>query len=645
MAQRYEDETADNFPNDFNKKDIDSRVELRATAVRNKIYGDDVREAVAQAVEISSAVSTEAKKTADDSNALSEDTQAQFKAVQQGATSDTEVKTARHSKADGKTYDVLNDRLDAMDKKPQQAVNNLQIGGRNLLLDTDFYLTSPNAAHNNMNLSVNIQELAGKTVTFSLDVDVKNVKTIKDGNSYTRALFQIKLARTDGSFDYIGVMWENFAVGDSYSGRITRTTTVPNNDYKDTTDIALGVYTQGFTADSIKVGHPKLEFGNKATDWTPAPKDSHHHQAFRKGTRFFAHRGNIKQAPENSLPAIKRTTGFTGVEIDIHATSDGRWVVMHDGTVDRMTNGTGMIASFTFNDLRKLRIDVGNEFFEHWRDSDLLIPTLEEALTVCKERQLIPVVEIKKDAGEVYTSDNFDSLTNIIKQFGVEDEMMFISFDYNSLKEVKKRMPLVEVQYLTRGLTADLISQAQQLGVNSGLDVEYSAKNLTNGNVLKAHQAGLKVGVWCPNNDSTRNSLLSKGVDFITTNANSGELMWQYFNRDNIWNGWYNIQDPHFSSYVREVAPGEIEIAFNIEGGKRKQGTIVFTLPDWAKPVDDRWLMCSVRRPGGVDMGTVDINFSADKQTAELCCGIGWDAVPDDKSSSYWVFGDLFYHI
>lgn len=223
--------------------------------------------------------------------------------------------------------------------------------------------------------------------------------------------------------------------------------------------------------------------------------------------------------------------------------------------------------------------------------------------------------------------------------------MIFISFDYNSLKEVKKRMPLVEVQYLTSDLTSGLISQAQQLGVNSGLDVEYSADNLTNGNVLKAHQAGLKVGVWCPNDDSTRNSLLSKGVDFITTNASSGELMWHYLNENDMWHGWYNIPDPHFSSYVREVAPGEIEIAFNIKGGTRKQGTVVFTLPDWAKPVDDRWLSCAVRRSGGVDMGTVDINFSADKKTAEMSCGLGWDAVPDDKSSGYWVSGDLFYHI
>lgn len=406
------------FPNDYDKKKVDSRTQIRSNAIRDykaARYGGDIREAMADGVDISSVIATEANDNSKSAKLMANGTQNRFDAQINGQDKDSESKDARVSKADGKTYNILKDRLDAMDKKPQQAVDDLQIGGRNYLLDSDFYLTNPNASHHNMNLSASIQELAGKTVTFSLDVDVKNVKTVKDGSRRTRAFFEIKLARTGGGFDYIGVRVSGFAVGDSYSERITRTTTIPNKDYKDTTNIIEGVYTQGFTADSIKVGHAKLEFGNKATDWSPAPEDSHHHQAFRRGTRFFAHRGNTKQAPENSLPAIKRTTGFAGVEIDIHATSDGRWVVMHDGTVDRMTNGTGMIASFTFNDLRKLRIDVGNEFFEHWRDSDLLIPTLEEALIICKERQLIPIIEIKKDAGEVYTSDNFDSLTNITK--------------------------------------------------------------------------------------------------------------------------------------------------------------------------------------------------------------------------------------
>lgn len=631
------------FPNDYDKKKVDSRTQIRSNAIRDykaARYGGDIREAMADGVDISSVIATEANDNSKSAKLIANGTQNRLDAQINGQDKDNESKDARVSKADGKTYNILKDRLDAMDKKPQQAVDDLEIGGTNLLTNSDAWSTNDEITFYNNDLSIDIAAFVGKHLTLSFQFDVDKVTSV---SSFSKMLMNMTFYKDDEKIGTYNCWSRALETGDSFHGkRISNTITIPEGTNRIG---SIGVKSKGIKGKNLKFGRPKIELGTKATDWSPAPEDSHHHQAFRKGTRFFAHRGNTKQAPENSLPAIKRTTGFAGVEIDIHATSDGRWVVMHDGTVDRMTNGTGVIASFTFNDLRKLRIDVGNEFFEHWRDSDLLIPTLEEALIICKERQLIPIIEIKKDAGEVYTSDNFDSLTNIIKQFGVEDEMIFISFDYNSLKEVKKRMPLVEVQYLTSDLTSGLISQAQQLGVNSGLDVEYSADNLTNGNVLKAHQAGLKVGVWCPNDDSTRNSLLSKGVDFITTNASSGELMWHYLNENDMWHGWYNIQNPHFSSYVREVAPGEIEIAFNIKGGTRKQGTVVFTLPDWAKPVDDRWLSCAVRRSGGVDMGTVDINFSADKKTAEMSCGLGWDAVPDDESSDYWVSGDLFYHI
>ena len=225
--------------------------------------------------------------------------------------------------------------------------NNLQIGGRNYLLDSDFYLTSANASHNNMNLSTSIQELAGKTVTFSLDVDVKNVKTVKDGNSNTRALFELKLAKTDGSFDYIGVAWENFNVGDSYSGRLINTTTIPNNDYKDTTSILEGVYTQGFTADSIKVGRPKLEFGNKATDYTPAPEDMVNKQTAYKGVTL--NDSGLTATAGSTQVALNSSDGFLikkGSSTLFNADTSGNLTMQGDITAGNISG-----VNFTGNNL------------------------------------------------------------------------------------------------------------------------------------------------------------------------------------------------------------------------------------------------------------------------------------------------------
>lgn len=630
------------FPKDYNKKKVDSRTKIRSSMIRDykaARYGGDIREAMADGVDISSVIATEANDSSKSAKLIANDTQNRFDAQINGQDKDNESKDARVSKADGKTYNILKDRLDAMDKKPQQAVDDLEIGGTNLLTNSDVWSTNDDITFYNNDLSIDIAAFVGKRLTLSFQFDVDKVTSV---SGLSKMLMNMTCYRDDKKIGTYNCWSRTFKVGDSFHGRIGNTITIPEGTNRIG---SIGVKSKGVKGKNLKFGRPKIELGTKATDWSPAPEDSHHHQAFRKGTRFFAHRGNTKQAPENSLPAIKRTTVFAGVEIDIHATSDGRWVVMHDSTVDRTTNGTGKIASFTFNDLRKLRIDVGNEFFERWRDSDLLIPTLEEALIICKERQLIPIIEIKKDAGEIYTSNNFDDLTSIIKRFGVEDEMMFISFDYNSLREVKKRMPLVEVQYLTQDLTADLMTQAQRLGVNSGIDSNYTGKGVTNSNVLKAHQLGLKVGVWTLPDDSKRYETLSKGVDFITTNSESGELMMHYLEDSDFVNGWYNMPKNYYHSFVREIAPGVISVDFRIEGGKRAQGTPVFILPDWAKPLQEKWLPCTLRTPNGVNIGTADVNFSDTQVRARLSVGLGWDVISDSDSAKRWVSGNVIYHI
>jgi len=76
-----------------------------------------------------------------------------------------------------------------------------------------------------------------------------------------------------------------------------------------------------------------------------------------------AHRGASAYAPENTLPAFKKAIemGADGVECDISTTSDGHWVVMHDSTVDRTTNGTGKITDLSLQQIKTLNIDFGSK--------------------------------------------------------------------------------------------------------------------------------------------------------------------------------------------------------------------------------------------------------------------------------------------
>ena len=367
------------------------------------------------------------------------------------------------------------------------------------------------------------------------------------------------------------------------------------------------------------------------------------HEAFRRGTRFFAHRGAQVLAPENSLPALKKVNNHSGFEIDIHQTSDGRWVVMHDGNIDRMTSKKGAISSYTFNQLRKIPISKGSSA-GRYTASELVIPSLEEALTIAKDKRLTPVIEIKKDSTDNYTSASYDSLVAIIKKFNVEKEMIFISFDYNSLVQIKKRLPLVEVSYLTSDFTQDLIDKAVALGVNSGIDANYTVSGFNARNVQLAHDAGLKVGAWTTQDDSQRNKLLGMGVDFITTNSLSGELRYAELTLQHGWKN--NSGTTHLYSYVTEIAPGKILVNFNIYGGNRTHFTVIANIPDWASPNSKVWVPASVRTDKGVSLGTFDITYPHNDYVSQatLSVGLGWDDVTNNDFR-HWVSGSVVYYV
>jgi glycerophosphoryl diester phosphodiesterase len=94
------------------------------------------------------------------------------------------------------------------------------------------------------------------------------------------------------------------------------------------------------------------------------------------------HRGGKALAPENTLAAFRNAIrlGADYVEIDVRATRDGHLVIMHDGTVDRTTNGSGAVKELDFAIIRSL--DAGSKFDAKYAGEK--VPTLEEVLALCR---------------------------------------------------------------------------------------------------------------------------------------------------------------------------------------------------------------------------------------------------------------------
>lgn len=101
-----------------------------------------------------------------------------------------------------------------------------------------------------------------------------------------------------------------------------------------------------------------------------------------------AHRGDWRNAPENSLQAFQNCIdmGVDMIELDLHMSKDSVLFLMHDETVNRTTNGRGKVSDLTAAELKKLRLRAG-----HGVVTSHEIPTFEEALNLCKGKILINV--------------------------------------------------------------------------------------------------------------------------------------------------------------------------------------------------------------------------------------------------------------
>src|SRR5699024_1574474 len=113
-----------------------------------------------------------------------------------------------------------------------------------------------------------------------------------------------------------------------------------------------------------------------------------------KDVKIIGHRGFASQYPENSLVGFTKAAelGVDGIELDLHLTKDGEVVVMHDETIDRMTNGSGAIAEMTLAELDQFRLKNGVAL----TTSDERIPTLKDVFAALEPYpHLLVNLEIK----------------------------------------------------------------------------------------------------------------------------------------------------------------------------------------------------------------------------------------------------------
>ncbi|MGR5866244.1 glycerophosphodiester phosphodiesterase family protein [Bacillus cereus] len=111
-----------------------------------------------------------------------------------------------------------------------------------------------------------------------------------------------------------------------------------------------------------------------------------------KGFFLAMHRGSFEYAPENSLSAIQKSMelGLFIIEIDVQMTKDGVIILMHDDSIDRMTNGSGEISELTYEQIKSFYLKDNNGGTDAPITKEK-VPTLVEVMNLVKGRAIVNI--------------------------------------------------------------------------------------------------------------------------------------------------------------------------------------------------------------------------------------------------------------
>ncbi len=235
-------------------------------------------------------------------------------------------------------------------------------------------------------------------------------------------------------------------------------------------------------------------------------------------TEIVAHRGASREMPENTLVAASRAwqDGADAVELDVHLTSDGRLVVIHDADTKRTTRVPGLVRERSLAELQAL--DAGS-----WKGklfADERIPTLDEFLAVGPVNRRF-FIEVKCGVEAI------PELKACLDRAHLSpDQAVIISFPKDVVALSKKEMPQYKALWLLRyekdkqtgrrPALEEIIAEAHRLKLD-GFDLSADWP-IDADFVSKLRAAGLGLWVWTVDNAKTARRLKDAGVDGITTN-------------------------------------------------------------------------------------------------------------------------------
>jgi glycerophosphoryl diester phosphodiesterase len=237
-----------------------------------------------------------------------------------------------------------------------------------------------------------------------------------------------------------------------------------------------------------------------------------------------AHRGGAGLWPENTLHAFSRAVemGVDVLEMDLHSTSDGALVIIHDETVDRTTNGTGPVNRMTLDQLKRLdaayrwSTDGGRSY--PLRGQGIGVPTLGELFKAFPHMRFN--IDIKQEQPSL-----IKPFCRVIRESGMTDKVLVASFDASVLDEFRRECAEVATSASAADVSRFLVlktiepvdTRAPAARVLQVPEYAGGRQVLTRELVLAAHRHHLEIHAWTINDEAALRRIISLDVDGIIT--------------------------------------------------------------------------------------------------------------------------------
>ena len=226
-------------------------------------------------------------------------------------------------------------------------------------------------------------------------------------------------------------------------------------------------------------------------------------------TKMIAHRGASGLECENTAAAFVAAgnRSYFGIETDVHRTSDGKYVIIHDDDTGRISKSKLSVEESSFKALRELRL---RDRFGRER-ADLCLPSLCEYLRVCSSYEKTGVLELKNP----FEKADIKNILAIVKEEYTTEKLIFISFDYKNLVYLRELSENLTLQYLCACKVDEELTEKLKR-YNFDLDIENSF--LTKQDIGMLHENGITVNCWTVDDKRRAEELVAWNVDYITTN-------------------------------------------------------------------------------------------------------------------------------